>query len=114
MKQVLVVRKDLNMRKGKMCAQCAHASLRLYLKYPNHPHIIAWLNEAFTKIVVSVDTELELVSIYEKAKKISIPTTLITDAGNTEFNEIPTLTVVAVGPAPDTIIDIVTGHLKLL
>ncbi len=138
-KQVIVMRKDLNMRKGKMVAQGAHASMAVILnllqteaKYYHwgaagttetytyhmelHPQspIRQWLTDKFTKICVSVDSEQELIDIYNKAREANIPSALITDSGLTEFNGVPTNTCCAVGPWHAEEIDKITGHLKLL
>jgi len=113
-KQVLVVRKDLNMRKGKMVAQGAHASLGLYLKYPEHPYVLEWLEDKFTKIVVGVESEEALFEIYRLAQEANLPTIIIKDAGLTEFRGNPTNTVVAVGPAPEKLVNAITGELELL
>lgn len=131
-KQVIVMRKDLNMRKGKMVAQGSHASLAVILdmmdkKYDNDWFSTTysmelfdgspahkWLEEKFTKICVSVDSEAELLGIYEKARIENIPCALITDSGATEFNGVPTNTCCALGPDLSEKIDKITGHLKLL
>lgn len=116
-KQVIVLRKDLNMRKGKMCAMAAHASLDAILrdgKLKKNADIDAWLEGRFTKICVSVDSEEELLEIYMKAKAQKLNCSLITDAGLTEFHGIPTKTAVAVGPGKPEAIDKITGNLKLL
>lgn len=128
-KQVIVLRKDLNMRKGKMVAQGAHASFaavmgakhtnvlgliwRVLRMVANH-NIRAWLSSRFAKIAVSVDSEEELMEIYAKACYAKIPCSLIQDAGFTEFDGVPTYTSVAVGPARNDVIDKITGNLKLL
>ena len=123
-KQVIVLRKDLNMRKGKMVAQGAHASLAtllgsarredgmlvIPLTAANEP----WLFGYFTKTCCGVDSEAELLEIHRKAQEAGIATTLITDAGFTEFHGVPTHTAVAVGPDLVDKIDAVTGYLKLL
>lgn len=100
------------MRKGKMVAQGSHASLGSFLDTQDH---VAqdWLFNGQTKICVGVDSEKELVEIYEKAKAEGIPCVLIRDAGHTEFKE-PTLTAVGIGPDQDSLIDPITGNLKLL
>lgn len=129
-KQVIVVRKDLNMRKGKIAAQVAHASLGAYFKaceqkawsgaiqkngvFEKGTPIFAWLSGPFTKICVSVDTEAELLALVEKAKEKKILHCLITDAGKTEFNGVPTNTCAAFGPEWCDALDELTGHLKLL
>lgn len=117
-KQVIVVRKDLGMRKGKMIGQGCHASLSIFKPYLLNneplPQLFAeWLNEHQTKIVVSVDSEEELMEIYSKANELSIPKVLIKDLAKTEFKE-PTFTAVAIGPDYAEKIDKITGHLKLL
>lgn len=114
MKQMLVVRKDLNMRKGKMIAQGAHASMLVTMFHSDHPFFKKWISGKFTKIAVGVDSEEELLSIHKKAEKLKWPTALVTDAGLTEFHGEPTNTVVAIGPAPDELVNELTGHLKLL
>ncbi len=116
-KQVIVLRKDLGMRKGKMVAQGAHASLGAVLrsgKLKTDADTKAWCEGRFTKICVSVDSEEELLEIYKQAGLAKLNRSLITDAGLTEFNGVPTKTAVAVGPGKPEAVDKVTGHLKLL
>lgn len=135
-KQVIVVRKDLNMRKGKLAAQVAHASMKVILdrldgltSYDdlfgdyitdwrmmtvNDTPLEKWLKGRFTKIVVSVDSEQQLLEVYDKARLRGIICALITDAGLTEFNGVPTNTCCAIGPDYPEIIDTITGDLKLL
>jgi len=128
-KQVIIIRKDLKMRKGKMVSQGAHASLgavlKLMKKTDNYPikyelkfnkdsYLDQWLNGIFTKITVGVDTEDELLELYNKALEMNIPTVLITDSGKTEFHNTPTNTCIAIGPYYSTEIDKITGYLKLL
>lgn len=125
-KQVIVLRKDLNMRKGKMVSQGAHASMaailnlghyagdNFYLNMGNLPDVKDWLTGAFTKITVSVPNEEEIEAIYAKAKELGLPCSRIVDSGKTEFNGVPTLTAVAVGPGDAAVIDSITGHLPLL
>jgi PTH2 family peptidyl-tRNA hydrolase len=114
MKQMLIIRKDLGMRKGKMIAQGAHASLGAYLKYSDHPWVKEWLKGPFKKIAVSVNSEEELLSLYRQAEILQIPRDLIKDAGLTEFGGVATYTAIALGPAPDDVLDPLTGELKLL
>jgi len=125
-KQVIVIRKDLNMRKGKMVAQGSHASLAAitpYIKksskgsYRFFPpkEMEEWLfNTSFIKICVSVNSEIELVKIYTIAIASGLPASLIQDKGHTEFHGQPTYTAVAVGPGNSEIIDRITGDLPLL
>jgi PTH2 family peptidyl-tRNA hydrolase len=124
MKQVIVMRKDLNMRKGKMCSQAAHASLKAVIENLEDPQVKEWLDGLFTKICVSVDSKEELLEIYDFAstliyytkddEKRVVPCAIIEDSGLTEFNGVPTYTCCAIGPAEDTVIDQITGKLKLL
>lgn len=125
-KQVIVVRKDLNMRKGKIAAQVAHASMGAVLNYRSYNDdcieinltenyaLEQWINGLFTKICVSVDSEAELLEIYDNALTAQVNVKLITDAGLTEFNGVPTKTCLAIGPDYPEHIDFLTKHLKLL
>lgn len=113
LKQVLIIRKDLGMRKGKMIAQGAHASVNAVFKA--HKGIVTnWMLHGSTKIAVSVDSEKELDEIYKSAIDAGLVTAFIVDKGTTEFQGIPTATAVAIGPAPSQEIDKITGDLKLL
>jgi PTH2 family peptidyl-tRNA hydrolase len=121
-KQVIVIRKDLNMRKGKMIAQGAHASLAVILDLIRKANwqesdlpspVIEWLRGRFTKIVVYVNSEQELFDVHKKAEEAGIPCSLIRDAGLTEFKE-PTYTAVGIGPDEPEKIDLITGTLPLL
>jgi len=125
-KQVIVMRKDLGMRKGKMIAQGAHASLKVLLDtgvldaagarftLPLDPALAAWLGGRFTKICVSVDSEAELDAVVERARAAGVPCALVVDAGHTEFHGVPTKTCCAVGPAWSDAVDAITGGLPLL
>lgn len=130
-KQVIVVRKDLNMRKGKMVAQGAHASMAAILNQGKYKQttiggpvnrfelsmsaeMADWLLGRFTKICVSVDSEEQLKDIYQQAKDAGLVCSIIQDAGLTEFGGVPTYTTVAIGPAEAEEIDKITGSLKLL
>jgi PTH2 family peptidyl-tRNA hydrolase len=129
-KQVIVMRKDLGMRKGKMIAQGAHASLavffnRVVLSGPgkmitkaswklHNEAELDWITGSFAKICVYVESEEELLDIYEKAKSKGILCALITDSGKTEFGGVPTKTCCAVGPDREDVVDSITGNLRLL
>ena len=118
-KQILVIRKDLNMGKGKLVAQGCHASIsfltrKLQVGRKMNSVEEQWVNDRFTKICVRVDSEQELIDIHQKALSHGIESHLITDAGLTEFNGVPTKTCLALGPDYASKIDAITGHLKLL
>lgn len=127
-KQVIVMRNDLNMRKGKMAAQAGHAVLGALMNYPLHmlydeentgpgrdrlPLLLDWMNDGMRKICVRTDSLQELLEIADHAKQANIVCHVVTDAGHTEFPE-PTVTCLALGPDRSIEIDKITGKLKLL
>lgn len=112
MKQVIVVRKDLNMRKGKMVAQGSHASLGAYLD-ASVCNREAWMQNGQTKICLGIDSEEALIEIFKEAHEANLPCYLVKDAGHTELPP-GTLTAVAIGPYYEEDIDKITGKLKLL
>lgn len=120
-KMVIVIRRDLNMRKGKMCAQAGHASLmfvRDYLlkgrKIDEDSIVGQWLFRSQAKIVVGCDDEKQLNDLVQKARNQGLMVHVVTDAGNTEFHGEPTVTCAALGPARKDQLDKITGDLKLL
>ncbi|UXD21921.1 peptidyl-tRNA hydrolase [Ignicoccus pacificus DSM 13166] len=114
-KQVIVVRTDLKMGKGKLAAQVAHASCEAVFeamrKKPSW--VEQWRLSGQKKIVLKVNTELELKEIYVKARSMGLPASMIADAGLTQLPP-GTVTAVGIGPAPSSEIDKITGKLKLL
>ena len=114
-KQVIVVRTDLKMSKGKLAAQVAHAAVeaaelaRRELRRAWH----AWRKEGQCKIVVKAKSEGELVSLYDRARRLGLPATLIRDRGLTELPS-GTTTCLGIGPGPADLVDRVTGDLPLL
>ena len=125
-KQVIVIRRDLRMRRGKEIAQGAHAAtawladLILQTMRANDvdhlalsPAERAWLESSFRKVTVKVNSEEELIAVYQKALDAGLVVHLITDRGLTEFGGVPTRTCLAVGPDYDDLIDPVTGDLEL-
>lgn len=126
-KQVIVMRKDLNMRKGKMIAQGAHASMKVMLDagspaddqttftFQMSPAMQRWIvTGRFAKITVGVTSEAELDAIVDKARAAGVPVAVIVDSGKTEFHGVPTKTCCAVGPAWVDEVDAITGTLPLL
>lgn len=118
-KQVIVMRDDLNMRKGKMVAQGSHASMAFLSSLVDNkqqPSAIQqqWLDSSYAKICVRVSSEAELDVIFEKSKQAGLEVHLITDSGKTEFHGQLTRTCLAIGPDYSSKIDPITGELKLL
>jgi len=118
LKQVIIVRTDLNMRKGKMIVQGAHASLTASFVAMNDPQKMAdfrgWFNGDQRKIAVGAPDEKSLHQVYAHAMAAGLPAALIQDHGLTEFGGVPTYTAVAIGPADANNIDLITGRFKLL
>lgn len=111
-KQVIVVRHDLKMSKGKLATQVAHASLSSALKI-SKKILNTWTEKGQKKIVLRANGLEELLKLKEKCKKLAIPHYLITDAGLTEFKN-PTITALGIGPYDEKRIDKITGSLPLL
>ncbi|XP_025834169.1 peptidyl-tRNA hydrolase 2, mitochondrial-like [Agrilus planipennis] len=111
---IMGIRNDLKMQKGKVAAQCGHAAVAAYAKALKHkPQTVKrWLSYGGTKITVRIDSEEELLELDKKAKSAGILSSIIRDAGQTQVAP-GTRTVIAVGPAPKSELDKVTGHLKL-
>jgi PTH2 family peptidyl-tRNA hydrolase len=114
-KMVIVARKDLVLSAGKLAAQVAHAAVdcALFSKAKKPRWFGPWKREGAKKVVVEVETLAEFYVLKEKAEDLGIMTSLVTDAGHTEIPE-GTTTVLGIGPAPNNIIDQVTGELPLL
>lgn len=126
-KQVIVIRKDLKMRRGKEIAQGSHASMAFLtnkLRQPDNTRVQnfgyihlsdverAWLDTSFVKVCVRVDSEEELFAVARKARELGVHVEMIQDAGRTEFKE-PTYTACAIGPDYNDRVDAVTGGLQL-
>lgn len=112
MKQVMVIRTDLKMGKGKMAAQTCHASLGAY-KIADPQKVRKWELEGEKKVVVKAKDLRELYEIYEIVKNTDIPVYLVQDAGRTELPR-GTVTCLGIGPDEDEKIDKITSELKLL
>lgn len=112
MKQVMIVRTELKMGKGKISAQCCHGSIGSYKK-ASPEKIRKWETTGYAKVVLKVKTLEELSELKKQADINKVPNYLVVDAGRTQ---IPTssVTVLALGPDEDEIIDKITGDLKLL
>ncbi|AEO71341.1 uncharacterized protein THITE_2123581 [Thermothielavioides terrestris NRRL 8126] len=122
-KLVLVVRTDLGMTKGKIAAQCSHATLACYKSLLRAAQarpqsadakiLRQWERLGQAKIAVQVKSEDELLELMGRARSLGVTAEVITDAGRTQIAS-GSRTVLGVGPAPKSIVDAVTGHLKLL
>lgn len=125
-KQVIIIRKDLKMRRGKEIAQACHSSIsfltrRIQRVIDDGRNIIkslskaelAWIRSGFAKICLQVNSEDELRDLHQKAKEAGLESHLVIDSGKTEFGGVPTVTCLAIGPDQCDKIDIITGHLKL-
>ncbi len=136
-KQVIVIRRDLKMRRGKEISQGSHASMAFLTKelkpttkfpelgmpYYSNPFTVKveniqevyhWLENSFRKICVYVNSEEELKEVHQKALDKGLISHIIEDNGATEFNGVKTLTCCAIGPHWDEKFEGITDHLPLL
>ena len=111
-KKVILVRRDLKLPKGKLAAQCAHASVDAVLK-SDKKTVKAWAEEGMAKIVLKVKDEPELIKFFQQAKDNDLTASLITDAGRTVVAP-GTKTCAGIGPDDEELIDKITGSLSLL
>ena len=133
-KQMIVMRRDLHMRKGKIAAQAAHASVTAVLmamdregrqpmtlgdgvglrpaNLPDTP-LTQWFSAGMAKVCVYVDSEEALLALDRQAKEAGLICALICDAGMTEFHGVPTYTCLALAPLPPAVVDPLTGELPL-
>ena len=136
-KQVILVRKDIKMSKGKLAAQVAHASMGAILKLLrsgeihqrlfysstdkdnrhrfvcDSEYVQHWLDNSFTKICLAVPDLATMQHCHRLALQKNIPTSFIIDEGRTCFSE-PTATCCSIGPWDSDQIDEITGDFKLL
>jgi PTH2 family peptidyl-tRNA hydrolase len=113
-KQVIVVRTDLEMGKGKLATQCAHASIMSFLETQKREPDWAkmWLKEGQKKVVLQVKSKQALDDLYAEVRP-HFPASLVVDAGHTQL-EPGTLTALGIGPAPEPEIDRYTSKYRLL
>ncbi len=111
-KQVILVREDLKLPKGKLAAQASHASVSALLK--SHKDTISkWKAQGMKKVVLKVKDEKELMKYKQMAEDKGLVTALVTDAGRTVL-EPGTITCLGIGPEDEEIIDKVSGNLKMV
>ena len=115
LRQIIVFRRDLTMRKGKIAAQVAHGAMAVFfqrttellplpgggteLRMVLSDDLAAWVTGSFAKVVLQVEGEADLLRLRDLAAEAGLPHALITDSGRTEFHGVPTHTVLAIGPA---------------
>ena len=111
-KQVILVREDLKLTRGKMSAQASHASVGAVLK-SHKDDIKKWQDCGMKKVVLKVKDLAELYSYKQKAEDAGLVCMLIIDAGHTHL-EPNTVTCLGIGPDKVEKIDKVTGGLALV
>jgi PTH2 family peptidyl-tRNA hydrolase len=114
-KQIIAVRTDLGMSKGKIAVQVAHGSVSAAerARVTKQEEWRTWMREGQKKVAVKVASEEEIMELRKEAITHSLPFAIIRDAGMTELPP-GTLTVIGIGPAKIKKIDEVTKDLKLL
>lgn len=141
-KQVILIRKDLQMPAGKLAAQVAHASMACILnmgkwqggsrfkeqedgftviagtrtftiQLDEDSPVHDWMTKSFPKITLEVKNEAQLKRYYDEAVAAGLPASWIVDAGRTVFNGVPTPTCVGIGPASREQIDAITKRLRV-
>lgn len=135
-KQMIVMRRDLKMRKGKIAAQAGHACVEATLMaivregrgdelratdgwaWIEHggddvTALTEWFDAGVAKVCVYVDSEEELLNLAARGRKLGFAVALVRDAGHTEFHGEPTYTCLAFEPLPAEKIDPLTGELPL-
>jgi peptidyl-tRNA hydrolase, PTH2 family len=122
LKQVLVIRRDLKMRRGKEIAQGSHASMAFLVEavvsagggeLALDDVAMAWMTTSNRKVTLQARSEEELVELHTNALAAGLRSHLITDSGRTEFGGVPTVTALAIGPDIADAIDKITGHLTI-
>lgn len=137
-KQMIVMRRDLKMRKGKIAAQAGHACVEatlmalaregrldqvrvtpdeawVYLddKGSAPTPLSEWFDAGVAKVCVYVDSEEALLDIAAQGREKGFIVSLIRDAGLTEFHGESTYTCLAFEPLSAEQIDPITGSLPL-
>jgi PTH2 family peptidyl-tRNA hydrolase len=111
-KQVILVRHDLKLTKGKMAAQVSHASVESLLK-SHADDRDAWRQQGMKKVVLKVKDLKELLEYKRKAEDAGLVVALIVDAGHTQLAP-GTTTCLGIGPDKAEKIDKITGSLQLI
>ena len=102
---------------GKIGAQCGHATLACYKHFlrtaPDSPVLKRWERLGQAKVALQIKSEEELEMLQAQALSLGLAAHIIHDAGRTQIAS-GSATVLGIGPAPKSVLDQVTGHLKLL
>jgi peptidyl-tRNA hydrolase, PTH2 family len=114
-KQVIIVRRDVNMGTGKIAAQVAHAAVMgaEKVKVSRREWFNSWFAAGQPKVVVKVKSVEELIKVRNLAEDLRLPVVQVQDSGLTQIPP-GTITCIGIGPAPSEIVDKVTLELKLL
>ena len=114
-KQVIVVRRDVNMGTGKIAAQVAHAAVMgaEKVKASRKEWFNSWFGAGQAKVVVKVKSVEELIKVRNRAEELYLPVVQVQDSGLTQIPR-GTITCIGIGPAPSDLVDKVTFELKLL
>ncbi len=118
LKQVILIRRDLKMRRGKEIAQGSHASMAFLLEKIRTGEAwtedeTEWMEQGQAKVCLQVGSEVELLAYHERARAAGLTSHVIRDSGRTEFGGQPTFTACALGPHEAEKIDAITGDLSL-
>lgn len=114
-KMILVVNTSLKMGKGKIAAQCCHAAVGCFQRGSKvcPGGVKAWERTGCAKVAVKCPTEEEMDDLYAKALSMGIPCYFVEDAGRTQIAA-GSRTVLGLGPAPVSLFEGITSHLKLM
>lgn len=115
LKMVLIIRADLKLTKGKASSQVAHAAVMCFNKTLEINVTLAnkWLSVGQPKIVLKVDSLLQLENLRHLATESGVTCSLVQDAGRTHIAP-GTATCLGLGPDYDEKIDALVKDLKLL
>ncbi|MHA2093757.1 MAG: peptidyl-tRNA hydrolase Pth2 [Candidatus Hodarchaeales archaeon] len=114
LKQVLILRKDLKMSKGKAAAQASHAAVGAAIKLmrQNPTLFNKWWNGGQMKVVLAVESETQLEDVESRIRRLGAFVTKINDAGRTQLPP-GTTTALGIGPHNQMDIEKITSTLKL-
>lgn len=114
-KMVIAVRRDLDMGKGKIAAQVAHAAVMCALRAEKYEKKLfrEWIREGQKKVVIRVDNQSALLELKRRLDIMGIMNEIVTDAGHTQI-EPGTITCLGIGPVEEEVIEPVTGEYSLL